>query len=335
MKPKLLAIELWGVGDLAIASKFLQKASEQFDVTLLAKPFARDLQARFWPAIKVIPFRAPWTAFGFKEKYRLLSWPWRDMAGLMQELRRPKFDVVVSARWDPRDHLLLRLTGAKRRFGFPRMGSRFFLTHPLALPDPNHHRYEYWRTIGTGLGLDMPPAEAVQLSPRQSGRIVIVHTGAGQPIRVWPLDRYQKIVTHLRAQNYVVRILCNPEQRKWWLQAGETAVATPATITDLLNHMGDVGAFVGNDSGPGHLAAFLGIPTFTLFGPQLPAWFVPLHPAAAYVDGKACPYKPCSDSCRFSAPHCLWNITEDEVWPQLAQFLQRQIPPPIPAPALA
>jgi hypothetical protein len=60
------------------------------------------------------------------------------------------------------------------------------------------------------------------------------------------------------------------------------------------------GAFIGNDSGPGHLAAFCGVPTFTLFGPQLPEWFAPLHPGSEWLEGKACPYKPCSDYCRYA-----------------------------------
>ena len=77
MKPRLLVIELWGLGDLVIASSFLQAASKEFDVTLMAKPYAQDLQARFWPEVRVYPFVAPWTAF--RHKYRLLSWPWRKM----------------------------------------------------------------------------------------------------------------------------------------------------------------------------------------------------------------------------------------------------------------
>jgi ADP-heptose:LPS heptosyltransferase len=89
--------------------------------------------------------------------------------------------------------------------------------------------------------------------------------------------------------------------------------------------MSDVGAFIGNDSGPGHLAALLGIPTVTLFGPQVPTWFVPLHPAAIYIEGKPCPYKPCSDYCRFPEPHCLWNITEAEVCKRVDEFLATQL----------
>ncbi len=85
------------------------------------------------------------------------------------------------------------------------------------------------------------------------------------------------------------------------------------------------GVFVGNDSGPGHLVAFCGVPTFTLFRPQLPEWFAPLHPAAEWIEGKACPYKPCSDYCRFASPHCLWNISEEEVRAQVERFVSAHL----------
>src|SRR5208337_4208896 len=101
------------------------------------------------------------------------------------------------------------------------------------------------------------------------GRVVFIHTGAGQPVRVWPLERYRQLVKRLRGQDQAVRVVCNPEQRDWWLEAGEKEVATPRTIAQLLDLMGDAAVFIGNDSGPGHLAAFSGIPTFTFFGPQV------------------------------------------------------------------
>jgi hypothetical protein len=69
MKPKLLVLELWRVGDLAISTPFLQAASQQFEVTLLAQPVAQSLQTRFFPSVKVVPFVAPWTVF--HHKYRL------------------------------------------------------------------------------------------------------------------------------------------------------------------------------------------------------------------------------------------------------------------------
>ena len=140
VKPKLLVIELWGLGDLLIATPFLQTASQRYAVTLVAKPYAVDLQKRFWPGVKVVPFIAPWTAF--KHKYRLLAWPWGGMFRLLRGLAAERFDFGLSARWDPRDHLLLLLARARIRLGFPRWGSRVALARPLGRPDPTAHIQE-------------------------------------------------------------------------------------------------------------------------------------------------------------------------------------------------
>ena len=134
LKPKLLIIELWGLGDLVIATPFLRAVAERFDVTLLAKPFALDLQPRLWPGVKVVAFTAPWTAF--KNKYQLWRWPLLEMIRLRRKLAAEQFEFGLSARWDPRDHLLLKIFGAKNRLGFPRLRSQIFLTQPLARPEP-------------------------------------------------------------------------------------------------------------------------------------------------------------------------------------------------------
>lgn len=323
LKPKLLVVELWGLGDLVIATPFLQAASRSYAVTLLAKPYAADLRGRFWPEVKVVPFIAPWTAF--RRKYRLLHWPWREMFRL-RKLMAEGFAVGLSARWDPRDHLLLGMTRAKMRLGFPRTKSQIFLTHPLARPHCEAHRYESWRTLARALNLPLPPREQIQISQARSGGEVLVHSGAGQPVRVWPLDRVAGLLARLRKRNYRVRVACDPDQRAWWLKAGEQAVATPRNVTELFGLLDHAGAFIGNDSGPAHLAALSGVPTFTLFGPQLAEWFAPLHPAGECFEGKPCPYKPCSDYCRFPVPYCMVNRAEEEVWQRVEAFIGRVLP---------
>ena len=81
---------------------------------------------------------------------------------------------------------------------------------------------------------------------------------------------------------------CDEDQLGWWRGRGEAAVC-PRNVTELLGCLDRAGVFIGNDSGPGHLAASCGLPTFTLFGPQLHEWFAPLHPAAEVVDGPGLP----------------------------------------------
>lgn len=332
MKPKLLIVELWGLGDLVIATPLLRAAAERFDITLLAKPYALDLQRRLWPGVRVAPFAAPWTVF--KNKYRLWQWPWGEIFRLRKQLAAEHFDFGLSARLitssplsgDLRDHFLLKLCGARTRIGFPFLRKRFFLTHPVAHPEPEAHRYESWRAVARALDLELPSRESIPIPATPKRETVLIHSGAGQPVRVWPLENYRRLAARLRGEKIPVQIACDPDQRDWWLRAGEHLAATPATVTELIALTDRAGAFIGNDSGPGHLAAFCGVPTFTLFGPQVPEWFAPLHPSAEWMEGRVCPYMPCSDYCRYPAPHCLWNIGEEEVWTRVVKFTTRHLP---------
>jgi len=323
MKQKLLVIELWAMGDLVVATPFLRVAAEKFDVALLAKPMARELQTRLWPGIEVIPFDFPWTAF--RRKYDPTRWPWRELAGLVADLRLRRFDIVASGRWDPRDHFLSRLSAAPRRVGFPRLGSGLFLTESLSPPPEESHRYENWRVVGRQLGMELPARErAIPVVPR--GGSVVIHSGAAQAARVWPLERFKFLAEKLRRDGYVAVLICDPGQREWWTNQGEE-VRTPGTIGEFLQILDGAGLFVGNDSGPGHLAGVLGIPTFTLFGNQYAGRFAPLSPQAEWIEGAECEFKPCYDECPFAQPECLWAIRENEAWLRLKAFAAKHLTP--------
>jgi len=240
-------------------------------------------------------------------------------------MRREHFDAAASARWDPRDDMVMLLSGARQRVGFARMGSGLVETTALNRPDPVTHRHERWREIGAALGLEVPAiAQAVKPVSKRHGT-VLVHSGAGKPLRVWPLERFRNVVQHLRAGGYRVRVACDPEQNTWWKSQGQMDVVVPTSVAGLLELLKDAGAFIGNDSGPGHVAGYVGVPTFTIFGPQVPEWFVPLHPQAEWIEGTPCPYKPCFDYCEFPDPFCLTGITEDRVWQQVKTFVERHV----------
>jgi ADP-heptose:LPS heptosyltransferase len=285
-RPRLLALELWGLGDLALAVPFLRAAARQADVTLLAKPGAAGLLRRFVPGVDLIVLDAPWTAF--RGKYRLHRWPWSGLRQTLHELRRRQFDIAVSARPDPRDHLLMRLSGTRRRLGYPRLASGLLLSQAVQAP-LLPHRAEHWRAMAGALGWE----PEIPVPPPRTGRHLVIHTGAAQAVREWPRERFDALADHLRSAGWRVTLLDN-------------------SLTDLdrlLEILAGADRFIGNDSGPGHLAALLGVPTFTIFGPQLPERFAPQHPQAAWTEGAPCPHKPCSDYCRFPVPHCIRDIS--------------------------
>jgi len=298
-RPRLLVVELWGIGDVALAVPFLRAAARQVRVTLLAKPHAAPLVQRFCPEVELIPCTAPWTAF--RGKYQLHRWPWLNLSALAGGLRHRRFAAAVSARPDPRDHAVLALAGAPLRAGFPRLGSALLLTDPLALP-AQPHRADHWTALATHFGWKIGPVEN---RPSATGNLIVLHPGAAQPTRRWSRENFEEIAARIRASGRTVTVLDD--------QAGDLA--------QLIETLATADRFIGNDSGPGHLAALLGVPTFTIFGAQLPERFHPVHPQAAWIDGKPCPFKPCNDSCRYPEPHCIRGVTVDEVWPRLTTWL--------------
>jgi len=291
--------ELWGLGDLALAVPFLRAGAAAGRVVLLAKPHAAPIVARFAPGVELVPLVAPWTAF--RGKYRLHRWPWRALGRALRALRARDIGAGVSARPDPRDHALLWLSGARRTHGFPRMGSGILLSDALPRPE-RPHRAEHWACLARALGLRVAQVEP----PRRTGRRVVMHAGAGQPTRLWPRQRFEALAAALQREGWQTEIL------------DDSLVG----VERLLEKLDSADRFIGNDSGPGHLAALLGVPTFTIFGPQLPELFAPRHPGAAWVDGAPCPYKPCFDNCRFSEPRCLLAVEPEAVLRRVMPWLE-------------
>ena len=129
-----------------------------------------------------------------------------------------------------------------------------------------------------GVGLARPAATAGQARP------VIVHPGSGSPAKNWPPDRYLELIARLRDDGRDVRVLLGEVERERLpavtvarLEAAAT-IARPDTLETLSSELQGGSAFVGNDSGPGHLAAMVGVPTLSLFGPTDPARWSPLGP---------------------------------------------------------
>ena len=120
-----------------------------------------------------------------------------------------------------------------------------------------------------GLGVQKNPhGPALSLS---NGPIVI-HPGGGSPKKCWPAERFVELAARLRAGGKAVRVLLGEVELERWPAAlieqfrATAQVQTPVNLVDLLQQITPAAAFIGNDSGPGHLAGILGVPTVSLFG---------------------------------------------------------------------
>ncbi len=148
--------------------------------------------------------------------------------------------------------------------------------------------------IARQLGLDpVWPDDARLLPPRTvpvAGPVLLA-PGSGGRDKCWPRDRWQALADQLAAAGERVGVVVGPvemerdDPRCWPWPAGTAFVVEPEP-TALTVHFTAAAAFVGNDSGPTHLAAMLGVPTVAIFGPSDPSVWAPAGPHVAVVRGE-------------------------------------------------
>jgi ADP-heptose:LPS heptosyltransferase len=115
---------------------------------------------------------------------------------------------------------------------------------------------------------------------------IVVHPGSGSRDKCWPTERFVKVVEKLKRKKKEVRVLLGeveherftPEQVAALEKAAANPVRRPATYVELFNELRTASLFVGNDSGPSHLAGVMGLPTVAVFGPTDPAVWKPMGP---------------------------------------------------------
>jgi ADP-heptose:LPS heptosyltransferase len=124
---------------------------------------------------------------------------------------------------------------------------------------------------------------------------VVVHPGSGSPDKCWPVERFVKLIERFRRARKDVRVILgeveterfSPEETRS-LEAVATTVRRPASYLELFNELRTASLFVGNDSGPGHLAGIMGLPSVILFGPASdPAVWRPNGPRVRTLRGEA------------------------------------------------
>ena len=127
--------------------------------------------------------------------------------------------------------------------------------------------------------------------PRPSSGPVVLHPGAGSPNKCWPIEHFIALAQRLFREGLSVCALVGEVERERWPADQMSRLRSacelrePQTLVELADLIARARAFVGNDSGPGHLAAMVGIPTVTLFGPNDPTRWKPLGPRTKVVTG--------------------------------------------------
>ncbi len=104
---------------------------------------------------------------------------------------------------------------------------------------------------------------------------VVIHLGSGSPAKCWPVANFHALASALQKKGWHIALLCGPVERERQLAVGDLPALHPPDLRSLAGLLAKATLFIGNDSGPGHIAAAVGTPTLTLFGPTDPGLWAP------------------------------------------------------------
>lgn len=97
---------------------------------------------------------------------------------------------------------------------------------------------------------------------RKYGKRVAIHPTSARVTRNWPKEKFVKLALHLREEGYDPVFIPGAKEKAEWVDTG-IEVADFANLDQLTRFLYESGYLIGNDSGLGHLASAVGIPTLT------------------------------------------------------------------------
>ena len=201
----------------------------------------------------------------------------RDLTRAVRDERACRPDVVIAAKEEPVTLLLAWTIGAPIRVGYREGGLGFLLTHYLPIRGGRPQHRELAALAGPAGADAAPPValvkdaahEEVEGALRSPGfdetlPTIVVHPGSGDPRTRWPWSRFAEALDLVSAQRPLLVCLVGAGELEprpvLYLPAPSRVLAldAPLSIAGLASLLASADLFLGNESGPSHLAAAVG-----------------------------------------------------------------------------
>lgn len=329
------------LGNLLIALGVIQQACRQFDRQGISYTLVFD--ECFKPLIQ--PLFEPGTVLYYPRKAL-------RHAGLLQKLslyfkfvhsiRAQRCAIALDMEGDSVSSLLTVLCGSRKSVG-PHGTLRTSWYKQLSAPKPEGKHSEFYKYRNVLACVTDIPKDALhygrlKLSPlspelvsmlnaktiNRFDNLIVLHTGASKVRKHWPTEHWVALIQLLRSKGLNLVMIGAGSKEVDTNQKINNSLESP--IPDLSNQLCLQGLsqlvsmsryYIGNDSGPMHLATALGVPGIALFGPTNDKLWGPLLSSTVALRGHRCP-----DSCRNGHScdlkfKCLTALTPDKVFKQV------------------
>jgi predicted lipopolysaccharide heptosyltransferase III len=345
----ILLIQLGDIGDVVLSLPCVRALKENF-------PGAALMVAVREKAGELIT-DCPWAdgVITINPKRRSLLEEVRCQMSFFARLRRFHFDLSVNLRMGDRSAILTFLAGARQRISFydpdGRLWQNRVSTHLNRL-DYQVGQYvgDYYSSLLAAYGIKTPyPLPRMEIPSDKLKTVEVLFRNnkipLNQPVialqpfslwqyKEWGADKYLDLIHQLTSKcGLSVIIVGSPDERA---RAAEIVAEAGANVHNLAGatSIGMLAAllkacalFIGVDSAGMHIAAAVGTPTVTIFGPSSAASWAPRGPEHLVVHSRLpcvpCRQKGCAGRER---SRCLDELTVAEVMSavetQLAKILR-------------
>ncbi len=207
----------------------------------------------------------------------------------INEILKPQWSAIrfwhprlcINLHGGTRSFWMTFLSGARWRAGFAHHNFTFAYNLKIGRAQDilgvkrTVHTAEHLASVVFALGASSQPIPRAQVfappSPL-SGRYAVLHPFGSAPDKVWPAEGFCELARYLRLWNIEPAFL-GSKQDDVSLFKEYRVFQEP--LQRAISLISGASFFVGNDSGPAHLAAACGVPSVVLFGLSNPAIWGP------------------------------------------------------------
>ncbi len=289
---RILIIRPFFLGDILLClpvAQAIRKARPDAHIAWLLREEWRDLIEHHSVVDEVIPFSSS-KMHGVQAV--------GEFTRVARVLRSRAFDLVINLTWDRSSIIWTRLSGAPVRIGIEEYGRPRLLsllcTHTVVAPErsqDDRHMADFYfepmRLMGFEVREELPKvvpsedeAENVDLLLDSiPGKFLLIHPGGRLGSKRWPVERFEELIRKLGEKtSHALVLTCGPGEEPWVatlassLPSGRGLFVPNPSLGELMALAKQAELFIGNDSGPMHLAAASGCRVVAIFGKDPTRW---------------------------------------------------------------
>lgn len=247
------------------------------------------------PAIHILKTSRPDLRIGVvvEDRFRAVFDGNPDLAEILppslRAVRSFKPELIINLHGGTRSLTLTAASGARLRAGFAHL--RGTSVYNLRVPTAQKilginrrvHTAEHIASVMFWLGAKQQPIGRARLfcPPLVSDAIAVVHPLAATPEKTWPAEHFLRVAELVQQQAGLEPVFIGAPGEDLSRFAQFRTVSGPLEETKAL--IAGARLFIGNDSGPAHIAAAFGVPSTVIFGPSDAEVWAPWRTEAAVL----------------------------------------------------